>query len=288
MTLSGILRGVKRRLKLYRIFPVLNFPNRAISTWLHYIWPTIRTWIIWLFKSREDGNFTYALTSRCQVNLIAGLSNVLNESPHTIQKYLKEIQNDAEFRSHVAGLLPKHPDQYRTDPEPHVGRRMVWYAIVRATKPEIVVETGVDQGMGAAVLCAALKRNASEGHAGKYFGTDINPLAGYFLRGKYAEFGKILYGDSLESLETLDKIDLFINDSDHSTDYERAEYELIRSKLTSRAIILGDNSHATPELAEFSMRYGRRFVFLAEEPANHWYQGAGVGISTPGSSIAGA
>ncbi len=43
--------------------------------------------------------------------------------------------------------------------------------------------------------------------------------------------------------------------------------------------ILGDNSHITSKLAEFSMREGRRFVFLAEDPANHWYRGAGIGVS---------
>jgi Methyltransferase domain len=284
MIVRDMLRRVKRLLMPYRIFPVLNFPNRAISTWLNYIWPTLRTWIAWLFKSREDGNFTYSLTQRCQINLIAGLSTILNKSPDLIQQYLNEIQDDAEFKSHIAGLLPKHPDRYRSDLEPHVGRRMVWYAIVRAVKPDVVVETGVDQGMGAVVLCAALKLNASEGHTGQYFGTDINPLAGYFLKGEYAKFGKILYGDSLKSLETLEKIDLFINDSDHSASYEQAEYEMVRNKLTASAIVLGDNSHVTSKLAEFSMRYGRRFVFLAEEPADHWYKGAGIGISTPGVS----
>lgn len=288
MTVRDILRDVKRRLKGHRTFPILNFPNRAISTWLNYIWPTVRAWITWLFKSREESNFTYALTERCQINFIAGLSGILDQSPDVIREYLSEIQDDADFRSHMAGLLPTHPDRYRTDREPYVGRRMVWYAVVRATKPKVVVETGVDQGMGAVVLCAALKRNASEGHPGRYFGTDINPLAGYFLKGEYAEFGKVLYGDSLKSLETLDKIDLFINDSDHSANYEQAEYELIKNKLTPRAIVLGDNSHVTSELAEFSMRHGRRFVFLPEEPANHWYKGAGIGISTPGISSFGA
>ncbi|MES2192829.1 MAG: class I SAM-dependent methyltransferase [Pseudomonadota bacterium] len=288
MTVRDSLRDLKRRLAGYRIFPVLNFPNRAVSTWSNYVWPPVRAWIIWLFKSREDSNFTYALTQRCQINFIAGLSSILNQSPDLIKKYLGEIQDDAEFRSHFASLLPTHPDRYRTDLEPHIGRRMVWYAVVRATKPEIVVETGVDQGMGAVVLCAALKRNASEGHVGKYFGTDLNPRAGYFLKGEYAKFGKVLYGDSLKSLATLDKIDLFINDSDHSGDYEKAEYELVRNKLSVDAVVLGDNAHVTSELAEFSMRHGRRFIFLPEEPANHWYRGAGIGVSTPGISNPGA
>jgi hypothetical protein len=75
--------------------------------------------------------------------------------------------------------------------------------------------------------------------------------------------------------------DLFINDSDHSENYEQAEYELMKNKLSSDAIVLGDNSHVTPKLAEFSMREGRKFIFLFEEPERHWYRGAGVGISLP-------
>ncbi len=165
---------------------------------------------------------------------------------------------------------------------PLIGRRMVWYAITRASKPKIVVETGVDQGMGAIVLCAALSRNAAEGHPGQYYGTDINPDAGFYLQSPYSEFGRVLYGDSLRSLEgLLGPVDIFINDSDHSESYEQAEYELIKTKLSPAAIVLGDNSHVTSKLAEFSVREGRRFVFFSEEPADHWYRGAGVGISFP-------
>jgi hypothetical protein len=141
---------------------------------------------------------------------------------------------------------------------------------------------GVDQGMGAAVLCAALARNALEGHIGRYYGTDINPDAGYYLQLPYSNYGKVLYGDSLASLKVLDEtVDLFVNDSDHSEGYEQAEYELIKGKISTSAILLGDNSHVTSELAEFSIREGRRFVFLFEEPAKHWYRGAGIGVSFP-------
>jgi predicted O-methyltransferase YrrM len=159
---------------------------------------------------------------------------------------------------------------------------MIWYAITRATKPKVIVETGVDQGMGAIVLCAALSRNAAEGISGRYYGTDINPDAGFYLQSPYSDYGRILYGDSLRSLEGLsEQFDLFINDSDHSESYEQAEYELIKTKLSPQAIVLGDNSHVSPKLAEFSVREARPFLFLSEEPADHWYRGAGVGISLP-------
>jgi predicted O-methyltransferase YrrM len=281
MTVRDNLRRVHRRLMRYRIFGPLHFLHRAISTWITYVWPDVRTWIVWLFRSRENANFTYAVTERCQIYFAAGLSALLGERPETVRKYMDEIQQDAEFVNHIKTLQREHPLRYRTDSEPSVGRRMVWYAVVRITKPALVVETGVDQGLGAAVLCAALKRNAAEGHPGQYRGTDIDPQAGYFLKGEYAKFGEILYGDSLQSLEKLNNIDFFVNDSDHGAEYEEAEYEMIRDKLAPGAIILGDNAHVTVKLAEFSLRNGRRFIFLAEAPANHWYRGAGIGVSVP-------
>ena len=134
--------------------------------------------------------------------------------------------------------------------------------------------------MGACLLTAALKRNAQEGYEGRYFGTDINPLAGYLLSGDYANYGSILYGDSIESLKKFGSdIDLFINDSDHSAEYEAEEYKTIANMLSQYAVILGDNSHCTDKLLEFSLEANRHFIFFQERPKKHWYPGAGIGIS---------
>ncbi|WP_394359037.1 class I SAM-dependent methyltransferase [Leptolyngbya boryana] len=89
-----------------------------------------------------------------------------------------------------------------------------------------------------------------------------------------------MYGDSIESLKHLDvPIDIFINDSDHSAEYEAEEYRTIASKLSDRAIVLGDNSHVTNKLLEFSLTMNRNFVFFKEIPTQHWYPGGGIGIS---------
>ena len=147
-------------------------------------------------------------------------------------------------------------------------------------KPRVVIETGVDKGLGASLLCSALQRNVAEGFPGRYYGTDINPHAGRLFTAPYTEFGEILYGDSITTLAALDvQIDLFINDSDHSADYESREYETILPKLSARAIILGDNAHVADALADFSRTRGRQFLFIREEPLDHWYLGAGIGVS---------
>jgi hypothetical protein len=80
--------------------------------------------------------------------------------------------------------------------------------------------------------------------------TEYAKIAGYF---REIEADDEFNGDSLRSLEGLSEgVDLFINDSDHSESYEQAEYELIKTKQSPQAIVLGDNSHVSPKLAEFS------------------------------------
>ena len=87
-------------------------------------------------------------------------------------------------------------------------------------------------------------------------------------------------GDSIESLKGLDeKIDIFINDSDHSADYEYNEYLTIKNKLSNDGIILGDNSHVTDKLLDFSIENDRKFLFFKEVPLHYWYPGGGIGIS---------
>ena len=236
--------------------------------------------IAWLFRSREITNFTYHLTPPNQRYLASFIAVATGKSHHEVLSYLEEIQSDTALKEHVATATARSPHRAQADREVAFGRRIGWYAIVRATKPKIVVETGVDKGLGACVLTAALIRNKEESHPGYYYGTDINPEAGYLLTGRYAEVGKILYGDSLASLRTLtDQVDLFINDSDHSAEYEEREYATIESKLAPHAIVLADNAHVTEKLLEFAIASGRKFLFFAEKPEKHWYPGGGIGIA---------
>jgi hypothetical protein len=81
-------------------------------------------------------------------------------------------------------------------------------------------------------------------------------------------------------LEVLNEvIDIFINDSDHSSNYEETEYAIIAGKMAEQSLILGDNSHVSRALLQFTLEHDRPYVFFKEEPAQHWYPGAGIGIS---------
>jgi len=247
---------------------------------LGYLYTPLVAFVRWLFTSKEITNFTYNLSANNERYLASMISDVLTVEFSTIVRYIEEIEEDDQLRRHIASVTAESDLAFMADTEVRFGRRVGWYAFARALKPCVVVETGVDKGLGACILTAALKRNKAEGYIGKYYGTDINPKAGYLLCGEYADFGTIMYGDSIESLRTFHgTIDLFINDSDHSPDYEYSEYCTIANKLSKRSILLGDNSHYTDRLWKFSVETGRHFLFFQEKPTEHWFEGAGIGIS---------
>jgi len=236
--------------------------------------------VTWLVHSRETTNFTYDLTERNLSYLEAFVAHVTGRDNESIRGYFDELAGNEDIRAVIRNYSSKAPYSFYTDTEPKFGRRFAWYAIVRALKPKLVVETGVDKGLGALVICAALLRNEAEGIPGKYLGTDINPDAGFLLTDTFLRMGKVITGDSLESLGKLDEsIGVFINDSDHSAEYEAREYELIGPYLAAEGVILGDNAFVTDKLYQYSKKYGRKFLYFQEEPANHWHHGVGLGAS---------
>jgi len=236
----------------------------------------------WLFTSREHTNFTYHLSELNQRYLANFLGIVCNQPASVMATYMREIVEDQALRDHLIRCTRAGKRNFLADDEPRYARRIGWYAIVRATRPAVVIETGVDKGLGSCVLTAALKRNAEEGCHGRYYGTDINPKAGYLLQAPYDRHGEIVYGDSIESLKKIDSpIDLFINDSDHSMDYEMREFETVAEKLSPTAIVLGDNSHFSDKLINFANKTNRQFLFFQEQPEGHWYPGGGIGAAYP-------
>jgi len=258
---------------LGRIYNASKYYNK-------YYWQILK----WGFTSREDTNYTFDLSPE-NIQYLAHTISVVTEIEYSsILSYIEEAEADLLLKKSIIDSINKSAFKKSADLIIRFGRRLGWYAFARALKPKIIVETGVDKGLGSILLCAAILRNNEEGFEGKYYGTDINPHAGYLLSGKYKSVGEILYGDSIESLSKLNEnIELFINDSDHSAEYEYQEYLTIEDKISDNAVILGDNSHVTDKLALFSNKTNRKFLFFKETPLNHWYPGAGIGISYKGT-----
>ncbi|TDC76039.1 class I SAM-dependent methyltransferase [Micromonospora sp. KC606] len=271
---------LRRAIARTRLAPVAAFPKRLARVARHDA-KIIRTTTRWLFTSREHHNYTYELTKLSRQHLAWFVSVVCDVPVKQVRAYLDEIESDDTLRGHIERATAGSARRGLADKKVRYARRIGWYAIVRATRPNHVVETGVDKGLGSCVLAAALLRNAAEGHPGRLTSLDINPEAGYLARtAPWSEVVDLVIGDSIASIAALDRpVDLFLHDSDHSRAHEKREFEAVEPKLAPGAILLTDNVTVTNVLAEHAERTGRRFLAYKETPRDHWYPGDGIGVA---------
>ena len=260
-----------------RLLPLLVFPYRCRLI-IRYLFRALKKSIPWLFRSKEFANFTYDLTPSNKEYLAWFIANVCDTSEGEIRGYFEELESSVRLQKYINDRLQQHRRGNEIDSEAFFGRRIGWYAIVRATKPKIVVETGTEKGLGSLVLAEALIKNES----GRLITIDMEPSSGLLIGPEYGGVIERMIDNSLQAISKIDRIDLFIHDSDHSAEHESREFKLLQSRLSSKGIVLSDNSHVTTELAKWSLEHGRRFVYFAEQPLNHWYPGAGIGVSMKG------
>lgn len=204
------------------------------------------------------------------------MSTVTGASAKECSAWIAEALSDEDLKKHVRTAVDRSDRRGLADLDVRIGRRAGWYAVIRALRPEHVIETGTDKGLGSVVIAAALLRNGR----GRLTTMDINPVAGYFISGRYSEVTSLVIGDSIARLNSLPHdIGLFIHDSDHSAEHEKRELEAVEPALISDARVLSDNSHATDSLLDWAELTGRRFLYFQERPESHWYPGAGIGAA---------
>jgi len=238
----------------------------------------------WLLGSREHTNFTYDIDAVSRAYLAGTVAVVTRTSKADIDGYFSELENDLELHRALRQRAVEVGARFGVDKVPKYGRRLAWYALTRASKPELIVETGVDKGLGAMVLAAALLRNAQGGHKGRLVAVDSNPRSGCLVEAPFSEFIDLRIGDSLEVIDSLrdEMVDLFIHDSDHRYLHETAELERILPRLSPFGFLVSDAATESTALADFAARNGLNFLFAPEYPINHWSRGQGLGVARRG------
>ena len=210
--------------------------------------------------------------------MIGAISSISNKLISEVEQYFSEIENDIEFKKDLETKSNRLP-RSRELPSPiPLGRRVAWYALIRIYKPKVIVETGTDKGIGSLLIQKALEKNGY----GILYTLDIDRHSGSMFDESDLKKVRFLIGDSIESIKSINDVDLFIHDSDHSDEHERNEYLAVSPKLTQNALVISDNSHVTDVLFNWSKENNRNFIFIKESPQNHWYQGGGIGISLIG------
>lgn len=271
---------LRRAVARSRLAPVAAFPKRAARVARHDA-RVVGTSVRWLFGSREHHNYTYDLTRLNRNHLAWYVATVCDVPVASVRGWFAELEGDQRLRCHVEAATAASARRGLADRAVRYGRRLGWYAMVRARRPAHVVEAGVDKGLGTCVLAAALLRNAAEGHPGRLTGLDINPEAGYLVGAQpWSGVVDLMIGDSVTSIRAMTTpVDMFLHDSDHSVAHERAELAALDRQLAPGALLLTDNVTHTDVLGRYAEATGRRFLAFTERPSRHWYPGDGIGAA---------
>lgn len=252
------------------------FPLRTIIV-ARYDAHLIGQSVDWLMRSGETHNFAYDLNPLNRDQLCWYICAITRAEIGQVRVWMQELEEDSKLIDHLTRRLSSNPRRRISAKEPHWARRSGWYAIARAAQPDHVVETGTHLGLGSSVIAAALLRN---GH-GRLTTIDIDPEAGYLIGEPWASVIDRRTGSSVDLLETVKDVDIFLHDSLHTYEYETREFAAVEANLRPGAMILSDNAHDSSALSDWAERTGRHYLFFKEQPSGHWWPGDGIGAAWP-------
>jgi predicted O-methyltransferase YrrM len=150
------------------------------------------------------------------------------------------------------------------------------YLICRASKPNLVMETGVAYGVNSAFILAALDANGQ----GRLHSIDLPPL------GRNADqFVGVLIPDGLRSrwvlhrgmskrvlpklLPTLGVIDVFVHDSLHTYRNIQRELSMVRQYMAGSAFIVVDDVEGNAAFADWAQTRNPTFWAAVDQPTKH-------------------
>lgn len=157
------------------------------------------------------------------------------------------------------------------------------YALARALRPTIAVETGVCYGITSAHLLCAFEQNGE----GNLHSIDLPPLGkngdayvGSFIPQELRARWTLHRGPSrrlLPSLAaTLGLIDLFLHDSLHTYENMRAEFATAWSVLGSRGVLVADDVQGNTAFEQLARRTDVATAVVFQEPSKHALFGVAV------------
>ena len=143
------------------------------------------------------------------------------------------------------------------------------YAIIRITKPNTIVETGVFEGAGSCAILLALRRNDK----GVLYSLDIpspylptNKEVGWRIPQRLRNRWNLITGRSSEELQKLltylGEIDMFLHDSEHSYKNMRFEYETAWGHIQEGGLLLSHDITRNSAFRGFAMLHNKKYFYM--------------------------
>lgn len=143
------------------------------------------------------------------------------------------------------------------------------YAIIRITKPNTIVETGVFEGAGSCAILLALERNKK----GRLYSIDfpslplpLNKTTGWRIPQHLRSRWNLIIGRSSEELQKLltylGEIDMFLHDSEHSYENMHFEYETAWEHIREGGLFLSHDITRNSAFRGFAMLHNKKYFYM--------------------------
>jgi len=181
-----------------------------------------------------------------------------------IRRFLDEPFDDFDFAHHIRQTRDLHGRASISTADLYAKKVLIQYAIVRALEPELVVETGVANGVSSSYLLLAMEKNR-KGHLHSVEvdtshvlleGRDPGWIVPESLRLRWTiHMGR---SESIlpNLLRLLAPLDIFIHDSLHTYSHMKLEFELAFPHLRPGGLLLADDAMWNSAFPEFATKIG--------------------------------
>lgn len=214
---------------------------------------------------------------------------------NVLQGFMKELHGSTEFLAEINTLIAPVAE-FKNVQFDSVERmrayRCFLYLAARVRQPDLVVETGVHNGMGSAFILLALKHNRH----GELISIDLpnvddrildqgtNPLPvgrapGWCIPDSLRDRHSLLLGKAElllpEALAKRKQVDLFVHDSDHSYSHIMFEMGLVWAYLSHKGYAIVDNIEQNNAFEDFVKGVGARSYVVStfDGPDRTWRHG---------------
>ena len=220
-----------------------------------------------------------------------------------VESFTYELANAAEMAAFAAPVLGVDTDQAvrwideaRTDPlltrdrgfhwsckrRQPLGNRTLWYLVIRATKPRLVVEAGVHEGLGSEMILVALRRNAAEGRPGKLISFDIHDDTGWLVAPELRDNWEFVLESTLTGMQRALRgrtVDLFVHETPHVHEFIVPEVQTVARHADGRLIVLDTSGCTCAALEEICDACGARCHHFLDEPLDHIVRSNGTNLA---------
>lgn len=251
----------------------------------------------WLLKLRLVRHYGYPIMQNPMV-----VAKYVLWDPE-VESYTYDVANLPEIANFLAPILSTTPEQVlawfeeaRTDQYLardrgfhwsakrylSLGNRLMYYPVVRAIKPRVIVEAGVHEGLASEMFLAALRRNAAEGHPGKLISLDIHEDTGWLVHPDLRSNWQRVMGSTMThldpALEGLE-VDLFLHDTPHMPEVISHELNTVMRHAGPKLTVIDSSGLLNPTLREYCDRLGTKHNFIRDIPKDHVVKSHGMAVA---------